>query len=202
MSSIPDLYHGINFEVLGILYDITGFAQSLDRIQQSTRLDPLDYTESVLLRMHRLLHYAPLEHRRLIDPLDNLVHMSLIATMTTLMPEYNAHSKYNYNLLAIRFRSALQTYAATTERNNGIFLWALFVGFASILDHSVHGCLASMVGELCVLLGLHSWADVRFILNQYPWISILYDTSGLKLWNMIEGADWNTKIGPCPYSSF
>ena len=180
-----DLYEGINPEIIILLLSITEFSQLLNETKQGVKLDPMDYAESVIIRLHRLLHLAPLGSQRLVEPLDKLVHVSLIATMTTLLPEYG-HNLARYHLLAEELRRALQTYAAPAEHNDRVFLWAVFVSFATFLDCNDHGWLAVMARDICVRLGLHSWADVRSILCQYAWIHVLYNTPGLKLWNMLE----------------
>lgn len=186
VPSNVNLYYGISPEVINLLLDITDFTQLLNTTQQGAKLDPMDYAECVIGRLHRLLHFAPVAHQRLMDPLDNLVHVALVATMTTLMPEYGRNMA-RYDLLANHFRGALWTYAATPERNASILLWALFVGFVTVLGDDDHTWLASLVGKVCVYLDLHSWLDVSSILCRYAWVGVLYDTPGLRLWNMAEG---------------
>ncbi|KAF2690952.1 hypothetical protein K458DRAFT_326926 [Lentithecium fluviatile CBS 122367] len=178
-----DRYHGLSSDVLDHLLDITNFTKLLNNARKDTKLNPLDYAESVFLRLHRLLPFAPLGPWRPIDPLDNLVHLSLLAIMTTLMPEYG-HNQARYNLLCIHLQRALHSYAAATVQNKRLLLWALFVGRATILKDSDQRWLAERVGEVCVDLNLLNWVDACESLCEYAWICVLYDKRAMKLWNM------------------
>ncbi|KAF1946938.1 hypothetical protein EJ02DRAFT_430485 [Clathrospora elynae] len=180
------LYSGISPLILDLLLDIASFTKSLNDTREDTKLDPMDYADAVAVRLHRLLHFAPLGHQRTLDPLNNLVHLSLVAIMTTLMPEYG-HNQTKYDLLSSLLRRAIQNYAATLERNNAVFLWALFVGNATVLDDSESSWLTPLVAETCTCSNLHAWVDVRWMLRQYGWICVFYDKSGKKVWDRLNG---------------
>ena len=176
-----DLYRGVSPEVLDLLLDIANLTQLFNNTREEAKQDPLDYSELVLLHLHRLLDFAPLGHQGSVNPLDDIVHLSLVAIMTTLLPEYG-HNQARYDLLSSRLRCALQSYATTTRYNDQLLLWALFVGHATVLDDSDYRWLAPLVGEISVHSNLHSWADVRAMLCERAWICVLYDKKGTRLW--------------------
>lgn len=123
----------------------------------------------------------------MLKPLDNLFHLSLVAVMSTLMPEYGRNTA-RYLLLANELQGALRTYAQVAQRNDEIILWALFIGYITVLPGSDHVWVLPLAIETCAELGLRSWEDVRGVLSRYAWIGILYDKAGTKLWNAIEDA--------------
>jgi hypothetical protein len=169
-----------HFESIGYL---------MDRLNtDSSKVDPLDYSDAISLRLHRLLVYAPLSPDRRSDlaPLDNLVHLTLVAVMTTLMPEYG-HNQARYALLGGQMRNALQIYAKEKDRNYEIVLWALFVGYATIISIGRdEAWLVALAADMCGQLTLHDWRSVGGMLRRYAWISIYYDKAGLVLFSQIK----------------
>lgn len=153
-----------------------------------TKIDAYDYSDAVCIRLHRLLDYAPLDRCVLqqLTPLDRLVHLSLVAVMTTLMPEYGRNSA-RYFLLANELQEALRTYATVVPRNDAIMLWALFVGHVTILPGSDLVWLLPLATESRARLGAQSWEEMRQTLCRYAWIGVLYDKAGLELWNAMDG---------------
>ena len=153
------------------LYSIKNLTSLLNKLNNidnilQTKLNPNDYSDIICLRLHRLLDYAPLlRNPRELSPIDDLVHLSLVV-MTTLMPEYG-HNQARYDLLATRMRDALRRYTAAAVRNKELFLWAVFVGYATVLPESGRDWLALCIREVCERLDLNAWADVREILCQY-----------------------------------
>lgn len=160
---------------------ISSFTSQLDTCRK--KLNPYDYSDAVCIRLHRLLDYAPLDPsaRQKIKPLDNVVHLSLVAVMTTLMPEYG-HNSARYFLLANELREALQV----AEGNDEVMLWAMLVAYVTILSKSEHVWILPLVREVCARLCVRCWEDVRKVLCRYAWIGVLYDKTGLELWNAIE----------------
>lgn len=165
------------------LLDITNFAKLLNSTREDTKLDPMDYSEFVFLRLHALLHTAPLGLRRPIHPLDNLVQLTLVAIMTTLLPEYG-QNQAKYELLSNHLRHALRGYVVPSNYNHKLFLWALFVGYSTVLEDNDHVWLTPVVAELSMRLELHSWPDVHGVLCQYAWIEVFYNKLGIRLWSV------------------
>lgn len=164
----------------------------LDAIQNTptirkSKLSPHDYSDAICICLHRLLDYAPLNPkiRPKLSAIDNVVHLSLVAVMTTLMPEYG-FNQARYGLLASELGQALQTYAMLATSNNEMCLWALFVGYVTVLPSDVHAWLVPLVTKKYVNLKFQAWVEVREVLRRYAWSSLLYDKAGLNLWNSIR----------------
>jgi hypothetical protein len=162
---------------------ITHFAHLLNTAADHVKLSPLDYSDAICLRLHHLLDYAPLatQHRPRMGPLDDLVHLALVAVTTTLMPEYG-HNQARYCLLVSKLQSALQRHAEQEEPSWELLLWALFVGYATVLDESHKTWLVPLARKVGTSLHLDTWMDVRKLLSTFAWINVFYDKAGMKLW--------------------
>jgi hypothetical protein len=160
-----------------------------DRLNtDSVKVNPLDYSDAISLRLHRLLVYAPVspDHRSDLAPLDSLVHLTLVAIMTTLMPEYG-HNQARYELLGGQMRNALQVYAKEKDKNCEIVLWALFVGYATVISVGRNEAwLVAVAADMCGQLNLHDWRCVGGVLHRYAWISVYYDKAGLAMLSQIK----------------
>jgi hypothetical protein len=169
----------------GLFVSVTAFAHLLDStITTRARLSHLDYSDAVCLRLHRLLDYAPLAThlRPSLSPIDDLVQLTLVAVMTTLMPEYG-HNQARYDVLANKLRHGLKRYAEMEGSTCGTLLWALFVGYATVLDESDRPWLVSMAREVVAGLRFRTWMETRTLISTYAWIGVIYDKAGLKLWS-------------------
>jgi hypothetical protein len=168
------------------LTSISSFTTRLNTTH--TKLNPHDYSDAVCIRLHRLLDYATLNSPG-SEPLNNLIHLTLVAIMTTLLPEYG-HNQARYDILAIRLRDSLQGYAAMMpEVDNEVMLWAVFVGYVTILTNEKDERWLFQTGsQISQRLGIRDWIDAHSILCRYGWIHAFYDKAGLKLLSKITEA--------------
>jgi hypothetical protein len=177
-------YPGLSPPLLDLWMDIVQLTRALNDTCTTNKLEPMDYSDTVCIRLHRLLHFAPLGQQRPIDPLDDMVHLCLVAIMTTLMPEYG-HNQAKHNLLSELLRRALQRYAGVPGRNEELLLWAIFVAHATVLDDSDTDWMTLLVHKACELLVLREWTELRLVFCQHAWICVFYDKSGKNLWNCL-----------------
>lgn len=171
----------ISLQLSGILEDIKQMTTILNSISARTKLNPMHYSEAVFSHLHRLLHFAPLGTRRHLSALDDLVHLGLVAVMTTLMPEYGRHPTSN-DLLSNMYRCALSRYTACVVTDPRTLLWALFIASITVFRNDAQDWLCSMVSGLCANLNLLTWGEVEVILSQLPWIRDTYSAPAAKLW--------------------
>jgi hypothetical protein len=155
----------------------------------AARVDPLDYSDAVCIRLHRLLAYAPLGTygSRCLSPSNDLVHLTLVAIMTTLMPEYG-YNQARYKLLGDQLLHAYRAYTATRDMNYKVLLWAVFVGYTTILNGDEdEAWLVALAADMCVHLDLHDWSSVHRVLHRYAWIDVVYDKVAVKVLSRITG---------------
>ena len=168
-----------------IMLSLVSFASLLNGREREgrTKLDPLTYTETLVSLLYRLIEVAPLgQPRSMLGGLyDDVVHLAMLAFMTTLLPKYG--SDVSSHLLPNRLESAIQdlhvTSADTQNSGFSLLLWALFIGGVSVLKRKDH---RSLILETCERLDLYDWQAVRRQLCAFPWIHTLHDVPGRCLW--------------------
>ncbi|RYP50327.1 hypothetical protein DL768_004144 [Monosporascus sp. mg162] len=172
-----------------IMLDVVNFASLLNRREREgrTKLDPLNYTETLLSLLYRLIEAAPLGQSRSMSGglYGDVAHLAMLAFMTTLLPEYGSdHS--SYLLLSNRLESAIRdfhvTSADTPDSELSLLLWTLFISGVSVLKRKDHRWLSLLILETCERLGLYDWPAVRHQLCEFPWIHTLHDVPARCLW--------------------
>ncbi|KAH7085872.1 hypothetical protein BKA63DRAFT_598470 [Paraphoma chrysanthemicola] len=157
---------------------------------QSPKISPLDYSDLISHQLHRLLSYAPLNpSHRPINALDDLVHLVLVAIMTTLMPEYG-HLQARYDLLAGLLRDSIRRLGMGIEGlgYEGVLLWAIFVGKVTVLHREKDEnevCMLELTRKLRLRLKFVTWEETERMLCGYGWICVMYNRAGKKWWDRI-----------------
>lgn len=167
-----------------IMLSLASFAGVLNSRQREgrTKLDPLSYTETIVSLLYRLIEVAPLgQPRSVLGGLyDDVVHLTMLAFMTTLLPKYCSEDS---SYLSDRLESAIHDLQLmpTDTKDSGLslFLWILFIGGISVLKRKDH---RQLVLETCEQLKLNDWPAIRCQLCLLPWIDTLHDAPGQNLW--------------------
>ncbi|KAF2451520.1 hypothetical protein P171DRAFT_7734 [Karstenula rhodostoma CBS 690.94] len=173
--------YGIDIELVCMLSDTTAFTNSLNTINELSRLDPLDFSEQAFQLIHRLIDFASLQGKRPIHPLEDLLQVTLLAIMTTSLPNYTT-DQLHYELLANHMKRAIMRYVATTDRDSKLLLWAIFVGRVSILHHDQDDWIGRILLQASQQAQIHEWAQIQRILSRYCWIHTLHDTVAMRIW--------------------
>ncbi|RYP11329.1 hypothetical protein DL764_000147 [Monosporascus ibericus] len=172
-----------------IMLDVLNFASLLNGREREgrTKLDPLNYTETLLSLLYRLIDVAPLGQPRSMSGglYDDVAHLAMLAFMTTLLPEYG-RDRSSYLLLSNRLESTIQdfhvTSADTPDSGLSLLLWTLFISGVSVLKREDHWWLSFFILETCERLDLYDWPAVRRQLCEFPWVYTLHDVPGRYLW--------------------
>lgn len=168
-----------------IMLSVVSFASLLNgRVREGRlKLDPLNYTETLVSLLYQLIEIAPLgQARSMLGGLhDDIAHLAMLAFMTTLLPRYGRDDS-NYTL-SDRLESVIQglhvTSADIQESRPPLLLWALFISGISVLKCKDHRWLIS---EICERQHLYDWPAIRHQLCRFPWIYTLHDVPGRCLW--------------------
>ncbi|KAH8898767.1 hypothetical protein GQ53DRAFT_836819 [Thozetella sp. PMI_491] len=173
--------HAMDPKLQTIVFDVIIFSYTLNRRDYNVKLDPSDYHESVTSLLYRLIQFAPLGSPSLSSPLDNLMQLTMLAFMTTLLPEYGL-SYFKYDLLASNLRHAHRRSALGKSQDAKDMLWALFVGGISVLADSDDEWLLPSLVEICKQLDLGTWPSVLRILCDCSWVAAVHDARGQAMW--------------------
>jgi hypothetical protein len=72
--------------------------------------------------------------------------------------------------------------------NYKVLLWAVFVGYTTILNGDEdEAWLVALAADMCVHLDLHDWSSVHRVLHRYAWIDVVYDKVAVKVLSRITG---------------
>jgi len=181
-----DWCRGVHPKLSTLIVDITNFADALNH----SKMDPLDYSEASLLLLHRLIEFAPFDELRPIYGLDNQVHLTLLAFMAGLLPDYG-HNHCIYVILVDRLRKLLQRLVVTAGQRQKLTLWTLFVCGVSVLDRKDHNWLLPLLANTCRALNLSSWLCIRKTLCECSWICAVHDKPGRVLWELVDSLKGN-----------
>ncbi|KAI0128356.1 hypothetical protein BJ170DRAFT_324629 [Xylariales sp. AK1849] len=176
-----------------VMFDIIIFAHLLNirEKEDESKLDPLDYTETVLSLLYRLVgtsrYTTGLPYATNIC--EDVAHLALLPFMTTLLPEY-ARDRPSNTLLSNRLDSIIYVlYTTTSDTENArlsLLLWALFIGGISVSKSKDQTWISIMILETCERLELHDWHVVHGRLSHLPWINSLHSAPGRCLWELSQ----------------
>lgn len=120
--------------------------------------------------------------------------------MTTFLPEYGrAHDRSSYPLLHKHLERATGDTAfidSVSELNDSaplFLLWTLFMTEITVWKNKERTELLPLIMEISRRLGLRDWAAVRQELCLLPWIHVVHDAPGYKLWQDAERVDKTTR---------
>ena len=190
------LEDGVSMELVCILSDITTFTDTLNSINEASKLDPLDFAEQAFSLIHRLILFAPLCGLRLVGGTEDLLQLSLLALMTTALPTYT-EDVVRYALLSRELKRALQRYATSKDADLKLLLWAVLAGRVSILNEDDDEWVVPMILKISKQLQIRSWTQFRQILKTYCWIQIVHGARAKALWELTRQREevQNTESG-------
>lgn len=172
-----------------ILLDLIVFAGVLnDRVKNGrAKLNPLDYTETLISLLYRLLEGDPFSQPLLASGglYGNASRLAMLAFMTGLLPNY-CRDNFSSSLLCTRLVDAVrELYSTHTDARTGdvsLLLWILFISGISVLKVNDHSWLLFAIAETCDRADLRDWATVHHHLSGFPWIYTLHDAPARYLW--------------------
>ena len=194
-SSLETQPASITTRPLHMMMTMMNFASLLNSNERdsATRLDPLIYTETIVWLLYRLIEISPLDQHCSAsgNVYDQLACFTMLAFMTTLLPEYGRDDT-SYPLLSRKLENTIQnlniTSVYTQHSELTLLLWSLLVSGISVLKSTDYRWL---IMEICKRLDLHDWLAVRRQLCRFPWILTVHDISGHGLWN--DAHQWSTR---------
>lgn len=175
------LEDGVNADLVCILSDVTTFTDTLNTIDEASRLDPLDFSEQAFSNIHRLIVFAPLRGSRDLKATEDLLQLALLALMTTALPTYT-EDVARYELVSPELKRAIQRYSTSQEAHPKLLLWAVFAGRVSILQDSDDEWVVPLVRKTAEDVQIRSWTQLRQILKTYCWIHIVHDVKAKTIW--------------------
>ncbi|KAF7160795.1 hypothetical protein CNMCM5623_006389 [Aspergillus felis] len=172
-----------------IMLDLFSFSRVLNDVERKhgLKLDPLDYMETVVSLLYRLVEISSLR-QAFTEPggrYGEVTYLAMLAFMTTLLPEFTRDGS-SCPLLSDRLGRAMQDFCVTASESSdsdpALLLWILFISGISVLNIKDCRWLSPLIAVTCERLELDSWAVIQQRLSQFPWIFALHEASGHRLW--------------------
>lgn len=191
-----------------VMADVVGFARLLNHKgnDSKSKLDPLVFMGTLLSLLYRLVEITPFSNPKkaeeacaMVGGDDEIAHLGMLAFMTTFLPEYGrAHDRSSYPLLHKHLGRATGDIAfidSVSELNDSaplLLLWALFMTEITVWKNGGRTGLSPLIMDISRQLGLRDWAAVRQELCLLPWIHVVHDALGYRLWQDAEQMDKTT----------
>jgi hypothetical protein len=165
------------------LVDITALASLLNNIPGcEAKLDSHTFHDVLILIAYRLIHIMPLNNLRSASGLENALHLSLVAFITSFFRSIGGKLPV-FPLLSRLARSAAEGRLEEDVETQEIFLWTLFIGRATIFSQQDDVWLAPRIAGITRALDFCTWEAVHKALSKFPWVNALYNKSGQALWD-------------------
>lgn len=171
----PDLQN-LLLEFQSLSWLLNGNADTTARLPGSTFHD-------VLLQLgYRLVEICPLNGPRPASPIENALHIGLVAYIMHFLRGVDRRIP-NLPVLAKLARSSAQEYFARSKNEEEVTFWLLFIGAGSVFENSDDAWLLPRLLMVAEPLGLLTWDDARSVLSKFPWVNVLHDRTGQELWH-------------------
>ncbi|PYI02928.1 hypothetical protein BO78DRAFT_323961 [Aspergillus sclerotiicarbonarius CBS 121057] len=160
-----------------LMLDLFSFSKLLNQVERCPRLklDPLDYTETLISLLYRLLEVSSLKK----PSKPGVTYLAMLAFMMTLLPEYTRDGSI-CPLLSDRLENTMASELLYSDLP--LLLWVLFISGMSVLNLKNHHWLLPLIADTCERLKLNDWAVLQRHLSQFPWIFALHEAPGQRLW--------------------
>jgi hypothetical protein len=189
---LPYPFEQISLPLQYLTRDVIGLCACAGRVQ----LDAYQYQDIVITIFQRLLDFNPLSTTRSIRLLDDICQLGLLACMATILHPTDYIRASYCTLLSGLLRTRLeQDYkeiglSGSIDEFPALRLWLIFfLGFSICNGDQRAEAEAFITSYLCSLAGafnLRTWNDVKNCLSGLPWIPVMHDVPGKKLWAVAE----------------
>lgn len=181
-NSSPELSRRLGTELRDVLGEIMGLSWLLNNFEG--HLDGSTFNDKVILITYHLIQISPLSSQRLSSNLENLLHLSLLACITTIRLGFDNHIPI-FTLLSKLFRTACEGYIVENMVTQELLLWSLFIGNLSVLREQDDTWFIPKIQEATLNLNLCHWEDTCQVISKFPWVKALHDNPGKALWDRI-----------------
>ncbi|WPH04598.1 Hypothetical protein R9X50_00749000 [Acrodontium crateriforme] len=170
------------------IYD--DFMTTCTRLNSNSTLPSMDsaaYQEMLISICYRLLRHYPLStgssHNYRTNN-EGAYCLGMIALLSTLLFQRGIPYQLSYQTIKNRLRNVILGNNDKTPLPDEVLLWVLFVSCISVFGPED---LPSLLPELKGCLqrcNVDSWPRVHQIIKPFPWIGVIHDEPGRKLWKL------------------
>lgn len=167
-----------------ILRDIMGLSTLFNCHLDKRPLDLIGYQEALQSICYRLLQFSSLRGSRLKPGLQAAHHIGMTIFMMTIFLQYDRRRIIKYELVWSCVRDVLDS-GCLDEHEDELAFWLLMLGGIWVSCDGNDDWLVSNLQQMGQKLGMETWAEVRNMLAKFPWIDVIHNEPGRKLWNRL-----------------
>lgn len=160
---------------------VTAEVLAFCRQPEKSKAAGLDYQDFITWTWQRLIDFAPLGERP-SDVLDDVWQLGLLAFLATVtFPTDFLRAASTARLGVMLAGRVLEDPLAVRGADYlPVRFWVAFM--CGLLLQGAEGRPVSRLGALAGELGVSSWEDMRAVLGRFPWIDVVHEKRGRKLW--------------------
>lgn len=183
---------GLNNELRAVFLDAAGLAHMINQAAagRGRRLFNWELHHTVILLGYQLINECPLtEAGDKYPPLGRAVHFGLAAYFMTFLSGFDhrvAASETHVRLARSIIKEGLLQTTLRTTAEIKIMLWVICVASVLTPNDSDLAWLLPALSQVLQSLGICSWDDASDVLSQFPWVNIMHDKYGRRLWDALS----------------
>jgi hypothetical protein len=153
-------------------------------ILRTRKLDGYQYQDVHITITQQLLEFSPISHAQRVETIDDACQLGLLTFMITI--QYHRILRYIYS--GILHQLLLEMLENDTillvSKYLPFRLWLIFMYGLSVIEDKEKTWVIAELQKLIVTLQITSWTDGKKLLDLFPWIEVVHDIPGRKLWDL------------------
>ncbi|KAF4972960.1 hypothetical protein FZEAL_9460 [Fusarium zealandicum] len=152
------------------------------------KMTALQYQDVLISLTQRLVDFAPLGGERPQDLLDDVWQLGLLAFLSMVNYSTSYIREINCGLLLGLLRDRVESRALSARGLDyaPLRLWIIILYALSLPDEDAESRPTAMIREVAQELKVRTWDDVKARLRPFPWIAVVQDAPGKRLWESVS----------------
>ena len=169
--------------------DLMGVCRLFNKHIDKKPLDVIEFQEILVSVCYRLMSFRTLNEARQIHDIDSAYHIGLLVFLMSTFWNNRQSRLAKPGLIATCIRNAL--YMADGE----LAFWLLMLGSISVPRGDDQEWMITRLREEASRSGVVTWKDARDCLAKFPWMTVIHDESGQRLWDKVRSVEMELSNG-------
>ena len=162
-------FRGSHHELMAVAMDVMTLAKALNTIREN-KIHPSVYQGTSVSICYHLINLNCLNESRFANPLDEGLHLGLLAFMTGLMFQFGRRRMLPQPLLANRISAWLRLASDRRYDCGYLSLWILLISRFAVFSEDEESWLLPLVAQERKRLGSPDGSKVYGKLGEFPWV--------------------------------
>lgn len=167
-----------------VLLDIMGISNLFNRHLDKKPLDLFGFQEALQSICYRLLHFRSLNEARLNPDLQSAHHIGMTIFMMTIFLQYDQRRIIKYGLISLCVKDVLEH--GLDEHEDELAFWLVMLRGIWVSCDTNDDWFILRLQNMAQELGIETWGDARRLLARFPWIDVIHNEPGQKLWSRVR----------------